>query len=868
MLSSFIVFQECMMMIMMMMMMMYKAQGYTYGTCGLNGSTPSGISFFDDANCNSTHCVAECMDGYYPEGGELNCVNHTWTSSDAVHCEAQCASNLTGIFNFIDPTSLCAQNETNSTCLFNCISGYSPLGPATCISGTWYNATCAMDCDPHIPPAIEHIADWNTTSCGNISVPSTNSCSYSCQPNYSPYPTGYTQCMNGTFNENNKENCLLDCAGNPPITNIDDTLTNCTGTRSGASCFVTCLPGYYSPYASICYNNSWELMDENGSYIFFPQYCNKDCFSNPTISNLNESVTNCTGTRSTEFCNIQCDDGYDPKPSNNAYCLDDSWESDTSNYPVPSCELRCYDDVPKLVNMDYNRTNSSCVGLQSRETCSDFSCQSSGYDLEGSLSCLNGTWSFSSDASCTPSSCTNVPSGLNVDTAAMLSCLNSPHNSTCKVKCLLGFISEGDSNVTCEFGNWIGTVSCEETTTTQASTTTTTQATTTTTTSAPIVSLPCVNFPVENSEETSCQDNIQSCDWTCLDGFTKSSSSGTTIISCNNGTWEGDILNVKCSESEASEVASAMAVQLSTGVVAISSVAIVSSFVASLSVYSSLALSTTALNIAMIELLLSTRALSLIGTMQGMSETQHSMARHFLYVNGMIPPPKLSENWDWYSTDYDLPSSSSSSSNVTRRRRQLDTEDTTTSSRVTLDLTYTISGLIVMLALLWIVRGSIRIAIENLCCCCDASGGDVLHYLELADDFMLFPQPELCMLMLIFTALTKNVMAPFTLSDDVTEHTIASLLFVFIIIPSLLCVIVVGFSASHRLSIEEDMRRYARTSNVSRNHKKKKKKKKRAIDLCHPYLHIENDIYWVDKSLGTKCFFFFLFLHTHTQTYI
>ena len=150
-----------------------------------------------------------------------------------------------------------------------------------------------------------------------------------------------------------------------------------------------------------------------------------------------------------------------------------------------------------------------------------------------------------------------------------------------------------------------------------------------------------------------------------------------------------------------------------------------------------------------------------------------------------VPPPKLSEDWAWYDTSYGNDPSTESSSTVQQRRR-LNSEDTTTSSRVTLDLAYTISGLILVFVLLWILRGSIRIARENLCCCCDSSNEDTRHYLELADDFMLFPNPELCVLMLGFTAVVKNIVAPFVVSSSASEHAAASVLFIFLIVRILL----------------------------------------------------------------------------------
>ena len=449
---------------------------------------------------------------------------------------------------------------------------------------------------------------------------------------------------------------------------------------------MTCLEGYFSPYPSVCYNNTWELRDESGNYIFYPQYvsvrhskatlksntqkqhsrttrtqkkknnnnntryCNKNCVTNPIVPNMNQTATNCTNTLSTHFCNVTCEENYDPKPSNQAYCLDDSWERYTSTYPVPSCELRCTDDVPQsILNMNYNYTNSSCVGLESRETCTAFSC-SDGYSPQGSLSCNNGTWIYSTLASCFPSSCSSIPSGFNYDTSAMSNCAGMTHNSTCFIQCLTGFEVAGDSSPTCQFGTWTysTSTSCVQITTSETPTTTTTVspiptitttvAPTTTTTEAPTTtttaSFPCENIAsiIQHSVNTTCQDQTQSCEWTCLDGFTRSA----TKISCNNGTWGGGIQNSTCSKSQANTIASVMDSQISISVASVSSVAILSSLVASLSVYSSLALSTTFLNVALGELLLSAKTVSLVGNMQGMSETQQSMARSFLYVNAMV----------------------------------------------------------------------------------------------------------------------------------------------------------------------------------------------------------------------------------------
>ena len=197
----------------------------------------------------------------------------------------------------------------------------------------------------------------------------------------------------------------------------------------------------------------------------------------------------------------------------------------------------------------------------------------------------------------------------------------------------------------------------------------------------------------------------------------------------------------------------------------------------------------------------------------------------------------MSEDWAWYDTSYGNDPSTESSSTVQQRRR-LNSEDTTTSSRVTLDLAYTVSGLILVFVLLWILRGSIRIARENLCCCCDSSNEDTRHYLELADDFMLFPNPELCVLMLGFTAVVKNIVAPFVVSTSASEHVTASILFIFLVVPTLLCVLVVGLSTAHRLRVEKSF-----SDSTA---------KKDMVKSRQPFLHVEDEYNWVDKSLDGK----------------
>ena len=142
-----------------------KSYSFTFGNCGFAGSKPIGIAFSDTSGCNATVCDLKCINGYYVEGGPLQCVNGTWSSLNNVYCEEECASNLSGIIDFVTANSSCASNRSGFECPFQCQAGYTPSGSATCEAGTWYNASCLRDCDVVNDPPDMDFMIWNST-CG------------------------------------------------------------------------------------------------------------------------------------------------------------------------------------------------------------------------------------------------------------------------------------------------------------------------------------------------------------------------------------------------------------------------------------------------------------------------------------------------------------------------------------------------------------------------------------------------------------------------------------------------------------------------------------------------------------------------------
>ena len=159
------------------------------------------------------------------------------------------------------------------------------------------------------------------------------------------------------------------------------------------------------------------------------------------------------------------------------------------------------------------------------------------------------------------------------------------------------------------------------------------------------------------------------------------------------------------------------------------------------------------------ELYMCVRTLALVGAMQIMSDAQHKVARSNFFALGMVPVPPFDSSWAWHDMNYD-----------TNRRRHLSLTNDIQSDRITLDLTYMLTGFLLAILLIWIVRGTIHLVRENILCC---EGKNNL--VRKCDDLLLFPGPELVLFVLILPGLVKNTVAPFSQSGTSENDIIASL---------------------------------------------------------------------------------------------
>ena len=296
------------------------------------------------------------------------------------------------------------------------------------------------------------------------------------------------------------------------------------------------------------------------------------------------------------------------------------------------------------------------------------------------------------------------------------------------------------------------------------------------------------------------------------------------------------------------------------------------------------------------ELYMCCRTLALVGTMQIMSAAQQKVARSNLFSLGMIPIPPFDSSWDWHNMHYD----------TQRTRRSLAAMTTLQSDRVTLDLTYTLTGVFIAQILIWFVRGSIRVAKENLLCCNVKSKTHAVHRL---DNLLLFPGPELVFFILILPGLVKNTFASFSQSDTSDNDIFASILLIFIIFPVSVMFVLVStwcssakpensnhilqvlrisdfITYSHHYTLEhyegrlyysltlllkctfedyENLTRASRSNTgtktsqrlqhesefrtqISKRSREHEIRKRGNYDFTIPYLHVRDEIIWVDVS--------------------
>jgi hypothetical protein len=230
------------------------------------------------------------------------------------------------------------------------------------------------------------------------------------------------------------------------------------------------------------------------------------------------------------------------------------------------------------------------------------------------------------------------------------------------------------------------------------------------------------------------------------------------------------------------------------------------------------------------ELYMCCRTLALVGTMQIMSAAQQKVARSNLFSLGMIPIPPFDSSWDWHNMHYD----------TQRTRRSLAAMTTLQSDRVTLDLTYTLTGVFIAQILIWLVRGTIRVAKENLLCCNVNSKTHVVHRL---DTLLLFPGPELVFFILILPGLVKNTFASFSQSDTSDNDIFASILLILIIFPVSVMFVLISTKTSQRLQHETEFR-----TQIPIMARKLEIRKRGDYDFMIPYLHVRDEIIWVDVS--------------------
>ncbi|MBL8956557.1 MAG: hypothetical protein JNK82_37630, partial [Myxococcaceae bacterium] len=180
-----------------------------------------------------------CSPGYTNNGADPPCTLGGWTgappSCDANSCVGQPPAVANGSY------ASCALVPSGSTCALTCSPGYTKNGAdPTCTLGVWTGAPPSCDANSCVgqPPAV---ANGSYASCAL--VPSGSTCALTCSPGYTKNGADPT-CTLGVWTGAPPSCDANSCVGQPSaVTN--GMYASCVGASSGASCPLTCLPGYY-----------------------------------------------------------------------------------------------------------------------------------------------------------------------------------------------------------------------------------------------------------------------------------------------------------------------------------------------------------------------------------------------------------------------------------------------------------------------------------------------------------------------------------------------------------------------------------------------------------------------------------------------
>lgn len=203
---------------------------------------------------------------------------------------------------------------------------------------------------------------------------------------------------------------------------------------------ISCNNGYYRVGYPTCSSGSWSGLTSSCRAL--------TCSSDPSVANIDNSLTFCEGTSLGGTCELKCLEGYSPSgtPTCNAGTgATVTWNTGSLSCIANTCSSSSPTSVSNVVNAQCDTSSgsqcSAYSGAGSRTNTYDCA---SGYDPSGTATCALGRWS---GGSCVPGSCKSAPSFAQFlsidDVTSACNLANVPSGQSCDFRCNSGFDASG-----------------------------------------------------------------------------------------------------------------------------------------------------------------------------------------------------------------------------------------------------------------------------------------------------------------------------------------------------------------------------------------------------------------------------------------